>query len=54
MCGNVVNNYAHALGSVPDSYKTQNMCNKAVSAYPSSMKFVPDQFKTHKIDSVSV
>ena len=24
-----VDNYAHALESVPDCYKTQKMCNKA-------------------------
>ena len=28
MCNKTVDNYAHALESVPDCYKTQKMCNK--------------------------
>ena len=46
MCDNAVDNYAHALESVPDFYKTQKICNKAVSY--SAKQFVLDQFKTQE------
>lgn len=43
------NNYAHALRSVPDGYKDQQMCDKAVSTHPSIIQFVPDLFKTQEM-----
>ena len=46
MCDNAVDNYAHALESVPDFYKTQKICNKAVSY--SAKQFVLDRFKTQE------
>ena len=49
MCDNVVDNYAHALASVPDFYKSQIMCNKSVSTHPSAIQFVHDRFKTQEI-----
>ena len=49
MCDNVVDNYAHALTSVPDFYKNQIMCNKSVSTHHSAIQFVRDQFKTQEM-----
>ena len=46
MCHNAVDNYAHALRSVPDCYKTQKMCNKTVCTYPFAIQIVPNRFKS--------
>ena len=40
MCN--VDNYANALGSVLDCYKTQKMCYKAVITYPSAIQLILD------------
>ena len=32
----------HALGFVPDYYKTQETCRKAVRTSPSTIHFVPE------------
>ena len=53
MCNKGVDNYAYALGSVPDCSKSQKTCNKAVCTYASAIQFVPDRFKTEeKCDKV--
>ena len=36
----------HALGFVPDYYKTQETCRKAVRTSPSTIHFVPEYCKT--------
>ena len=43
MCNKVVDNYAHALKSVPDQYK---MWIKANNTHHSTIKYVPDWYNT--------
>ena len=42
MCDKAVNNYAHVLEFVPESYKTHKMCDKAVDTYLSTTEYVHD------------
>ena len=46
LCGEAVENYAHALEFVPNCYKTQKICNKAANTSPSAIQFAPACFNT--------
>ena len=46
MCDHAVDNYAYALESVLDCYKTHEMCNKSADTYPFTIQFVPSYYKT--------
>ena len=46
MCGEAVENYAHALEFVPNCYKTQKICDKAANTSPSAIQFAPACFNT--------
>ena len=46
MCGEAVENYAHALEFVPNCYKTQKICNKAANTSPSAIQIAPACFNT--------
>ena len=50
MCHKAVDNYPHALKSVPECCKTQQkMCDKAVYTLPPTIKYVPDCYKTQRM-----
>ena len=50
MSHKAVDNYPHALKSVPECYKTQQkMCDKAVYTLPSTIKYVPDCYETQRM-----
>ena len=50
-CAITVDNYAHAQGFVPDSYKTQKMCDKAVNTCPFIFDSVSDCYKTQEMSN---
>ena len=49
MCDKAVDNYPHALKSVPDCYITQKMCDKAVNTYYTTIQFAPKCYKTQEM-----
>ena len=49
MCDKAVDDYAYALGFVPNCFKTQKMCNKAVNTYLFTMRFFPEYYKSQEM-----
>ena len=49
MGNKAVDNYPHALKSVPNCYITQKMCDKAANTHHSTIKFVPECCKTQEM-----
>ena len=54
MCNKAVDNYHHALESVPEYYASQKMCYKAVDTHPPTINYIPDFYKTQKICNKAV